>query len=480
MVEDEGDLVRLQHEVDRHHDGAEAHQGVAQRDEAVGIARQHGDPVAPPDSAARESRRQPLARGVEGAIAPARRPAGEAEPAGNALRAAAQRVGERLTTERGVHESSLTADRRLGAARSGESKAPQRRGKRGGLQSLPARPSVRQAAGARARARKARAACSPSIDSEWPSPLKDARLDRKPRLFQDSRGARRLGRRDHVVALAVEEQHGRGARRARPRRPDQPSGGGHDRADRPAAVGERVERQDRALREAEEGDAVEPAGKARPLDLVRHDPVEIGARAPATRAGRLASVTPRTENHCRPLPPPSKRLGASGATKRAPGATPASASASGVILAPSAPTPCRRMIRQSDPDVMAPRVRVAPRRARSGAGARGPALGSRITAPKQDFRKVGAGFRIKVLPNQKRSKQDLVGLPTRSCLVVADVRPHLAAEHPVRPGGVDEDTGSSSSVPTSRKAWVDSDEAACQSVNWYGTIIGNRLIAMPT
>ena len=108
VLEDEGDVVRLQHEVDRHHDGAEAHQRVAQRDEAVGVAREHGDPVAPPDPAAREPCRQPLASGVEFAVGPARRPAGETEPVRNALRAAAQRVGERLAPDGRVHGSSLT------------------------------------------------------------------------------------------------------------------------------------------------------------------------------------------------------------------------------------------------------------------------------------------------------------------------------------------------------------------------------------
>ena len=101
MVEDEGDVVRLQHEVDRNHHGAEAHERVAQRDEAVGVAREHGDPVAAPDPAAREPRREPLADGVEFARAPARRPAGEAEPVGNALALRRKRVGERLPPEAG-------------------------------------------------------------------------------------------------------------------------------------------------------------------------------------------------------------------------------------------------------------------------------------------------------------------------------------------------------------------------------------------
>src|SRR6185503_8153642 len=41
-------------------------------------------------------------------------------------------------------------------------------------------------------------------------------------------------------------------------------------------------------------------------------------------------------------------------------------------------------------------------------------------------------------------------------------------------------TGSRNSVPMSRKACVLDDEAACHSVYLYGTIIGHRLMAMPT
>ena len=100
------------------------------------------------------------------------------------------------------------------------------------------------------------------------------RLDGEPRAFEDALGAPAFGGRDHVVALAVEEQDGRGRGGLRPDRRHEPSRGGHDRADRPAAVDERVEREDRALREAEEGDAAEPAGKARPLDLARDNAVE--------------------------------------------------------------------------------------------------------------------------------------------------------------------------------------------------------------
>src|SRR3974377_1459491 len=40
--------------------------------------------------------------------------------------------------------------------------------------------------------------------------------------------------------------------------------------------------------------------------------------------------------------------------------------------------------------------------------------------------------------------------------------------------------GSRNSVPINRKACVLPDEATCQSVERYGTIIGHRLIAMPT
>ena len=106
MLEDEGDVVRLQHEVDGDHHGAEPHEGVAQHDEAMGVARKHGDPVAPADAAAREPRREPLGRCVELAVGPARRPAGKTEPVRNPPGAAAQSVGKRLSSRDRVHKSS--------------------------------------------------------------------------------------------------------------------------------------------------------------------------------------------------------------------------------------------------------------------------------------------------------------------------------------------------------------------------------------
>ena len=114
MPEDEGDVVGLKHEVDRDHHRAEAHQRVAQRDEAVGVARERRDPVAAPDPPRREPRRQPLGGRVELAVGPARRAAGEPEPPRRSLGAAAQGVGERLPPETGIHGPSLKVARFMG------------------------------------------------------------------------------------------------------------------------------------------------------------------------------------------------------------------------------------------------------------------------------------------------------------------------------------------------------------------------------
>ena len=89
MVEDEGDVLRLQHEVDRNHDRAEPHQGVAQRDKTVRIAREDRDFVAPPDPTRGEAAGEPFADGVQLPVGPARPP--QARPIRSGTRAALRR-----------------------------------------------------------------------------------------------------------------------------------------------------------------------------------------------------------------------------------------------------------------------------------------------------------------------------------------------------------------------------------------------------
>ena len=113
MVEDEGDVVGLQHEIDWDHDRAEPHQRVSQCHEAMRIAGENGDLVAAPDPARGEARGEPLGDAVKLGVGPARRPAGEAEPAGNAPRAAPKRIAQRLPPQIGVHRSSLKLARRF-------------------------------------------------------------------------------------------------------------------------------------------------------------------------------------------------------------------------------------------------------------------------------------------------------------------------------------------------------------------------------
>ncbi|KAG1428337.1 hypothetical protein G6F57_023200 [Rhizopus arrhizus] len=63
----------------------------------------------------------------------------------------------------------------------------------------------------------------------------------------------------------------------------------------------------------------------------------------ATRSGRLSSVTPRTENHCRPAAPPSKGSNPSGTRTAAVGNAVRTASAIGRRFSGEPPTPCSRM-----------------------------------------------------------------------------------------------------------------------------------------
>ena len=57
VLEDEGRLLRLEHEIDRHQHGAEPRQREPQRREGVGIARQDGDPRRPCRRRARQGPR---------------------------------------------------------------------------------------------------------------------------------------------------------------------------------------------------------------------------------------------------------------------------------------------------------------------------------------------------------------------------------------------------------------------------------------
>ncbi|MNV31417.1 hypothetical protein D3C71_1227220 [compost metagenome] len=65
--------------------------------------------------------------------------------------------------------------------------------------------------------------------------------------------------------------------------------------------------------------------------------------AAATRSARLSSLMPRTENHWRPAPPPSKGSKPSGASTAAIGKAARTASANGRRLSGDPPTPCSRM-----------------------------------------------------------------------------------------------------------------------------------------
>ena len=79
VAQDVGHLVGLQHEVDRHQDGAQPRQRKAQRGKAVRVARQHRHAVATPDAALRQAGRQARDQRVELGIGPARVAAGDGQ-----------------------------------------------------------------------------------------------------------------------------------------------------------------------------------------------------------------------------------------------------------------------------------------------------------------------------------------------------------------------------------------------------------------
>jgi hypothetical protein len=105
VAQDVGHLVGLEHEVDRHHHRAPAGQREAQRGKAVRVARQHGHLVALGHADARQARGQAADQGVELGIGPLRVAADDGGLGGQALRGAAQGVGDGLAADHRVNGS---------------------------------------------------------------------------------------------------------------------------------------------------------------------------------------------------------------------------------------------------------------------------------------------------------------------------------------------------------------------------------------
>ena len=103
MAQDVGDLVRLEHEVDRYQHGAEPRQCEAHRREGVRVARQHCDARPLDDSATCQPGGNAVADGVELRIGPAGGAADDRGLVREAPGAAVQQVGQGLAAKRGVH-----------------------------------------------------------------------------------------------------------------------------------------------------------------------------------------------------------------------------------------------------------------------------------------------------------------------------------------------------------------------------------------
>jgi hypothetical protein len=98
-LEDEGDLVGVEHEVDRHQHRTHARQREADGGESVRIARQDRDAVAEGDAARRQRIGQSRADAVELGISPLHLAAGDGKPVRQALRGAAQDIGQAVAVD---------------------------------------------------------------------------------------------------------------------------------------------------------------------------------------------------------------------------------------------------------------------------------------------------------------------------------------------------------------------------------------------
>ena len=103
VLEDEGRLLRLEHEIDRHQHGAEPRQRKAQRREGMAVARQDGDPGTLTNAARGKARGQAIAQRREFRVAPGGVAADDGGLVGKALGAAMQQIRQRLAAKRGVH-----------------------------------------------------------------------------------------------------------------------------------------------------------------------------------------------------------------------------------------------------------------------------------------------------------------------------------------------------------------------------------------
>jgi len=96
ICQDEIDLVRIQHEVDRHEDRADPGDGKAQSREGVRIARQHRDTVALADSQPAQSPAEAVADRIHLRKAPGDVATDQCRLGRIAMRGAAQQIADRM------------------------------------------------------------------------------------------------------------------------------------------------------------------------------------------------------------------------------------------------------------------------------------------------------------------------------------------------------------------------------------------------
>ena len=124
VAQDIGDLVALQHEVDRHQHRPHAGQSKTHRDKAMRIARQHGNAVSRAYPGCEQPRSQPIDAGTQRRISPLGLTANDRGFVGNARRCSAQHICNRLTPDRRMHNKPFKIQRRLPPSHVGAPRFP--------------------------------------------------------------------------------------------------------------------------------------------------------------------------------------------------------------------------------------------------------------------------------------------------------------------------------------------------------------------
>ena len=113
MTHDVGYLLRVEHEIDRHEDGAGPGNGEPERGEGVRVSGEDRHAVSGAHALGGQPVRELVADGVEFGVGPGDIAAGDGRPVGQTGGRSSQQVAERLPVNEGVRHG--TANRRLRA-----------------------------------------------------------------------------------------------------------------------------------------------------------------------------------------------------------------------------------------------------------------------------------------------------------------------------------------------------------------------------